>query len=309
MFNNKNSDYFDQWLLGFTEGDGSFMIIYTQNRWSFRYKISLFLPNIQTLYFFKKNLKAGQVYIDKSRPNMAAYIIQNNTDIENIIIPLFDNYSFLTSKQFQYDKFRTCFNIWKNPSLSDLEKYKKITEIREMKCPPNYKASVWNQFKMNKKQPELHSSLTESFFLEKPKIEEIEKIMTKAWLAGFIEAEGSFYLAKKGPRRIAHYFGLSQKLDPHLLEAMKILFHINARLQYYAKKDYYTVVTSDSKTIQYIIDYFTNKNNKKYFIGLKSLEFQIWGRSFRKYKGDFDRLFKIQKFMRKLRTLEYKLKE
>ena len=36
--------------------------------------------------------------------------------------------------------------------------------------------------------------------------------MTKPWLVGFIEAEGSFYLVSKTPTRIVHGFCLTTKL-------------------------------------------------------------------------------------------------
>ena len=41
--------------------------------------------------------------------------------------------------------------------------------------------------------------------------------MTKPWLVGFIEAEGSFYLVSKTPTRIVHGFGLTPKLDSVVL--------------------------------------------------------------------------------------------
>ena len=37
--------------------------------------------------------------------------------------------------------------------------------------------------------------------------------MSKYWVVGFTEAEGSFYLTKKGPFRISHCFEITQKND------------------------------------------------------------------------------------------------
>ena len=37
--------------------------------------------------------------------------------------------------------------------------------------------------------------------------------MTKPWLVGFIEAEGSFYLTNKDSNRRVHGFGITPKLD------------------------------------------------------------------------------------------------
>ena len=49
---------------------------------------------------------------------------------------------------------------------------------------------------------------------------------TKNWVVGFTEAEGSFFLVHKGNGRYVHCFGITQKLDKHLLEYIKVLFNI-----------------------------------------------------------------------------------
>lgn len=42
--------------------------------------------------------------------------------------------------------------------------------------------------------------------------------MSKYWVVGFTEAEGSFYLTKKGPSRIIHCFEITQKNDKIVLK-------------------------------------------------------------------------------------------
>lgn len=302
---------FEQWFVGLTEGDGSFIIVYTNGYWRFKYKLSLFKPNIQLLYFIKKQLNAGSIVKDgQSNFNMMKYHIQSHRTLKEVIFPLFDNHTFLTSKQFQYDRFKKCFDISENSNLSKEEKDKQIRELLILKCPRNYKASIWNQFKLNNNHSDYHSTINESFFLEKLQNLDIHRIITKPWLYGFIEAEGSFYISRKTETRLCHAFGVSQKNDPHLLEALRSLFGIKAKLQYYKKKDYYTISTTNSRSIETIINYFIGPNNTgSYMKGIKSLEFRIWTRSFYKYKGNYEKLLKIQTFMRKIRTQEYKLKE
>lgn len=45
-------------------------------------------------------------------------------------------------------------------------------------------------------------------------------VMSKYWLIGFTEAEGSFYLVSKTSTRIVHAFEITQKLDLIVLEAI-----------------------------------------------------------------------------------------
>lgn len=42
---------------------------------------------------------------------------------------------------------------------------------------------------------------------------QITSIITKHWLIGFMEAEGSFYITRKGENRYVHGMGITQKKD------------------------------------------------------------------------------------------------
>jgi hypothetical protein len=64
------------------------------------------------LNFIKKQLGVGSIYIDKKR-SMAYFKIRNLKNIESVIFPIFDKYSLLTSKQFNYLKFKQAFEITK----------------------------------------------------------------------------------------------------------------------------------------------------------------------------------------------------
>ena len=91
-------------------------------------------------------------------------------------------------------------------------------------------------------------------------------VMSKAWLIGFTEAEGSFYLVNKSKDRIVHGFEINQKLNKIILDANGIII----RKSVTAKKTYFTVGTTNSKSISNIISYYTNTMK-----GMKSLEFRI----------------------------------
>ena len=120
--------------------------------------------------------------------------------------------------------------------------------------------------------------------------------MTKPWKVGFIEAEGSFYLVSKDSKRIVHGFGLTQKLDSIVLESIRLVFHIPSKVRYKEIHNHYILDTTNSRTIEHLIDYF--KDTMK---GVKSLEYKIWARSYVKNKGDFEKLSKIRDTIRKIR--------
>jgi hypothetical protein len=132
--------------------------------------------------------------------------------------------------------------------------------------------------------------------------------MSKSWLTGFIEAEGSFYYVKKDVNRIVHAFDITQKLDPIVLYAIKHLLHINATVQFKNKHNYYIIGTTNSRNIEYIQSYFSYNNDKSYFLGSKSFEFKVWKRSYRKFKGNYIKLEKIRNWINKLKNKHKKFK-
>ena len=119
-------------------------------------------------------------------------------------------------------------------------------------------------------------------------------VISKFWLIGFTEAEGSFYLVSKEPTRIVHAFEITQKLNIIVLQAIGHILGIKLS----KKKTHYTVVTTNSRSISNIIEYYSNTMK-----GIKVVEFRIWARSFVKHKGNFSKLHKIRKKIRLLRQI------
>jgi group I intron endonuclease len=107
---------------------------------------------------------------------------------------------------------------------------------------------------------------------------------------GFTEAEGSFYLVSKEPTRIVHAFEITQKLDLIVLQAIAYILGITLG----KKKTYYTVVTTNSRSISNIIEYYSNTMK-----GIKAVEFKIWARAWSK-KNNIEKLTKIQRILHRM---------
>lgn len=46
------------------------------------------------------------------------------------------------------------------------------------------------------------------------------KVMSKSWVIGFIEVEGSFYIVNKDPQQLLHVFEIKKKLYVIVIEAI-----------------------------------------------------------------------------------------
>ena len=102
----KPSESFLQWLIGFVEGDGSFIV---NSRGDLAFVISQSTIDIQVLHFIKETLGFGKVIAQSS--TTSRYITQSKLEIY-IIINIFNGNIILPSKQKSFDKFVEGFNVW-----------------------------------------------------------------------------------------------------------------------------------------------------------------------------------------------------
>lgn len=197
--------------------------------------------------------------------------------LSSIIFPIFDKYTLLTSKYFNYIKFKEAYKILNDTSISKDLKDKLIFDLIDSKIPDGYVSPAWSI---------VNNSISNT--------NEAKKVMSKSWLIGFTEAEGSFYLVAKSSR-LVHAFEITQKLDKIVLIAIKHILGFTTDVQF-KKANYYSVVTTNSRAIENIIKFYTNSMK-----GMKAVEFRIWSRSYTKHKGNFDALNKIRDSVRLMR--------
>jgi hypothetical protein len=202
-----NRDIFEQWLVGITDGDGTFSIYNKGNKWNLTFKIDQSKYNLRLLFYIKTKLGVGKV---KQSGDAGSFVIRDRKKIEKYILPIFDKYPLLTSKQFNYLKFKNALRILENTSLTTQDRNSEILKFHKNPIPLNYISPVWNT--------ETSSSIDKN-------------VITKPWLVGFMEAEGSFYIVKKDDERLVHGFGLTQKLDPIILENIKNTYQSTEKIK------------------------------------------------------------------------------
>lgn len=267
----QEKDWFYKWFVGFTDGDGCFNIYVnsSHNKIIFTFKISQKTNNIQVLYYFKQQLGCGKV--SSTKDGMSHYTIRKKEHLQSILIPIFFKNKLLTSKEYSFLNFCECLNIAEKKHISQIEKINEILKIKNKIIAHDYIASSWSISNLNN----------------------YTVIMNKAWIIGFIEAEGSFYIVKKDNKRFCHGFGISQKKDKIVLDALKDILKIKSNVKW-NNNGFFSLDTYEKNSLKYIKDYFFKTMKSR-----KSLQYRIWARSFR-HKQNYKKLEQIQKLMRKI---------
>lgn len=267
--NKNNKIWFEQWLVGMTDGDGCFFISRQKNSWNLVYKIALSRYNLRALFYIKKQLGAGSISKDGSK---GQFVIRDRKVLGKIIIPIFDKYSLLTHKYYYYILAKKVLCILDNEKLTTELKNAEIEKTLKNKLARGYVSPAIS-----------HLTASSSY-------EEIKSTISNVWLVGFTEALGKFSVSADTGRYYTKFTLALLDLDRLLLQLIKRLLHIPNFVNVTSKNSC-VITTSHSRAILNIIKLFTDK-----YIGMKSLEFKLWSKAnYYKYSntGKVSKIHKI----------------
>ena len=184
------SSDFIEWLRGFTDAEGCFLVVKTGNTFAFRFLIKLHVDDASILDFIQKTLGIGRVTIYQSS---AIFSITSQKEIK-FILEFFTKYPLNTTKHLNFLEFKKAFELYINSKFKTPEL---VLEIESIKNSMNSKRTA----------------------LKMPKSHQI--LITSNWLLGFVEGDGSFSVVKADKILI---FSITQKGNLALMEAIKSFF-------------------------------------------------------------------------------------
>lgn len=114
MLNKKASAQWLTWLIGFAEGDGSFIVT---NRQDLMFVITQSNYNIEILHEIKQHLGVGRVIVQSKALNASRYIVQDQIGL-SLIVSLFNGNLILPSRQIGFVKFIAAYNNIIDPNKS-----------------------------------------------------------------------------------------------------------------------------------------------------------------------------------------------
>lgn len=167
---------FIEWFIGLCEAESNFLIRTRKNEkgevggFEFVFRIALHVDDRKILERIKDVLACGRLNTER---NTLVFSISQLSDIETILIPLFEKFPLNTTKYLDYLDFKEAFFLFKNRKsneLSILQIYSNILELKQN----------MNSNRVNFVLPANHNIR-----------------ITGNYLVGFLEGDGSFYLNKQ----------------------------------------------------------------------------------------------------------------
>ena len=163
-------------IVGLCDAESNFLIRIRRNEkkevsgFEFVFRIALHQDNRKALEYIKYTL-GGCGRLNTER-NTLVFSISKLSDIETILIPLFDEFPLNTTKHLDYLNFKKAFFMFKNRKYSKLNLQDLYSIIIKLKDSMNDK-------RINFVLPESHNIR-----------------ITGNYLVGLLEGDGSFYLNK-----------------------------------------------------------------------------------------------------------------
>lgn len=186
---------FIEWLRGFTDGEGSFIIVKGKgNVFSFKFRIGLHLDDKGALENIHNTLRLGKVTVNQVSGE-ARFTVNTQREIA-VIIAIFSKYNLNTTKHLNFLAFARAY--WLYMDNNSLEARKELKPVIEDIISG-----------MNSKRIDFNLSPTHY------------KITTN-WLLGFVEADGWFSFSIN-----ERYFslGIIQKCNKAFFEAIQYFLH------------------------------------------------------------------------------------
>ena len=253
-------------VTGFTDGNGSFAVSITKKKEGIGWKmvpmftIGLDLKYLDILVQIKDYFKTGNIYISKK--GIVYYTVGSVKDIVKYVLPHFDKFTPVTQKLKDYMLFKEIVLIMEKGEHNTLPGLLKVFSLK---------------VNLNKGLPEIvKKEFPDIQAYDLPKIK-IPNSFNPNWLAGFITAEGSFYISlyesdkRKTGYVVSLSFSLSQHLkDVELLERLSNFLVCGVVRKSINKGTAELIVTKFSDLDQKIIPLF-----KRYSLsGVKLLDFE-----------------------------------
>ena len=235
-----------KWAVGIIDGDGYIGLEWTnkeKTKWVPVLKVTLHRYNSRAVYKLKKILGIGKITYSGST---ITYRVRSKALWHSVLIPLFSKFHLRSMK------YAAVLVIQKALHMSQVSNSGPVLKLGQS---------------LNRKTDQISPIWANGTSLQ--------KILDLDWLAGFIEAEGSFYILSNGQ----HGFAIGQAYDQHIIIGIYKLFSVQSALKNSNNNNYIMLDTKNTEALFLIANAINGR-----LLGIKSFEFSLWLRTLRKKK-------------------------
>ena len=235
-----------KWAVGLIDGDGHIGLEWTnkeKTKWVPVLKVTLHRYNSRAVYKLKKILGIGKITYSGST---ITYRVRSKALWHSVLIPLFSKFHLRSMK------YAAVLVIQKALHMSQVSNSGPVLKLGQS---------------LNRKTDQISPIWANGTSLQ--------KILDLDWLAGFIEAEGSFYILSHGQ----HGFAIGQAYDQHIIIGIYKLFSVQSALKNSNNNNYIMLDTKNTEALFLIANAINGR-----LLGIKSFEFSLWLRTLRKKK-------------------------
>lgn len=162
-----------QWVTGISDSEGNFSIFSQKTKSGYKFTLAFKVTqkghSAGILYDLKRYFECGNVHIDNKKEDAYKFNVNKLDDIINQIIPHFDRYPLLTSKNLDYQDLKKVAFMMKDGLHLTEDGFKNILLIKENMNSSRPFEDRWNY--LDKAEP---------------------IILNNEWVQAFIDGEGSF---------------------------------------------------------------------------------------------------------------------
>lgn len=263
----KNGFKLNPWFVsGFTDGDGSFAVSITKKKEGIGWKIvpvftiGLDLKDLDLLVQIKDFFKTGNICTSKR--GVVYYTVGSVKDLVKYIIPHFDKFPLVTQKLKDFSLFKEIVLLMEKGEHKTLPGLLKIFSLK-VNLNKGLPTVVKDKF------PDILPTIFPKY---------IAPISVNPnWLAGFITAEGSFYISlyENDKRKVGYAVSLSFSLSQHLkdvelLERLSLFLDCGVVRRSPNRGTAELIITKSSDLNQKVIPFLLNYN----LSGVKLLDFE-----------------------------------
>lgn len=227
-------------LVGLIEGDGWFGISKNGKYLIYEFGIEVALRDVQLIYKVKDLLGIGTVFFrEKEGRSKTVFLrVRNKSHLINVILPIFDKYPLLSNKQYDYLRFREAL-------------LKGIIYFEDLDT---------NYIRPTHPLNSVESIISVPYF--------------KAWLVGFIEAEGCFSIYKPTERNsMVASFDIAQTDGEILILAICKYLSFSQKV-YRDKTNSFMIKVSSVRSVENVIKFMQKAPVK--LMGHKKLQYLLW---------------------------------